>query len=107
MATEDWTQRLKENPPDPLEDIRQEHEGFLSELEGLAVEAIAINDWSAFYAHVVDFQNEFDLHGEASILLPECLTVRHSNKKKKLSPFPAETSADELHTRSAGSLPTT
>ena len=105
---DDWTQRLKENPSDPLEDIRQEHEGFLSELEGLAVEAIATHDWSAFYTHVVDFQNDFDLHGaaliaveEASIPAEECLTVRHSPQAQ------AETSADELHTRSAGSLPTT
>jgi hypothetical protein len=58
---DDWTQRLKETPPDPLEDIRQEHEGFLSELESLAVEAIcasqqrfaiAINDWSEVYDHI-------------------------------------------------------
>jgi hypothetical protein len=49
---DDWTQRLKENPSDPLEDIRQEHEGFLSELEGLAVEAIATNDWSDVYDHI-------------------------------------------------------
>ncbi len=100
---DDWTQRLKENPSDPLEDIRQEHEGFLSELEGLAVEAIATNDWTTFYAHIVDFQNEHDLHGEILIAigeasLPECLTVRHSQ---------AEASADELDNPSAGSLPTT
>jgi hypothetical protein len=36
----------------PLEDIRQEHEGFLSQLEGLAVEAIASNDWSDVYDHI-------------------------------------------------------
>jgi hypothetical protein len=34
---DDGTQRLKENPSDPLEDIRQEHEGFLTQLESLAV----------------------------------------------------------------------
>jgi hypothetical protein len=44
----------------PLEDIRQEHEGFLSQLEGLAVEAIASNDWTIFYAHVTSFQNDRD-----------------------------------------------
>ncbi len=42
--------------PDPLEDpleaIRQEHEEFLSQLEALAVEAIATNDWGAFSSHV-------------------------------------------------------
>ena len=49
---DDWTQRLKEAPPEPLEDIRQEHEGFLSQLEGLAVEAIATNDWSDVLDHI-------------------------------------------------------
>ncbi len=52
IAPEDWTQRLKENPPDPLEAIRQEHEGFLSQLEALAVEAITTNDWSDVYDHI-------------------------------------------------------
>jgi hypothetical protein len=69
MDIDSWTQRLKGNPPDPLEAIRQEHEGFLSQLEALAVEAIATNDWTNFYAHVVDFQNEHDLHGESLIAL--------------------------------------
>ncbi len=55
--------------PDLLEAIRQEHEGFLSQLEALAVEAITINDWTKFYAHVVNFQNEFDLHSESLIVL--------------------------------------
>jgi hypothetical protein len=64
---DNWTQRLKENPFDSLEDIRQEHESWLAELEGLAVEAIATNDWADFYAHVVNFQNENDLHDEAFI----------------------------------------
>jgi hypothetical protein len=45
-----------ENPP--LEDIRQEHESFLSELEAAAVHAIASNDWSAFYTRVGDFQGK-------------------------------------------------
>jgi len=103
--TEDWTQRLKENPPDPLEDIRQEHESWLAELEGLAVEAIATNDWTTFYAHVVDFQNEHDLHGETFIAIgedsiSECLTVRHSLAQE-------EVSADELHTPSADPFQTT
>ena len=58
------------NTPD-LEAIRQEHESWLAELEGLAVEAIASNNWDAFYAHVVDFQNEHDLHGESVIAIGE------------------------------------
>ncbi len=59
-----------------LESIRQEHESWLGELEGLAVEAIASNNWNAFYAHVVDFQNEHDLHGETGIVIAKNLTVR-------------------------------
>ena len=89
MDIDDWTQRLKENPPDPLEDIRQEHEGFLTQLEALAVEAIATNDWTAFYAHVVDFQNENDLHGEALIAIGQ-----------------DEASTDEMENPSAGLVQT-
>jgi len=65
-------------PTPDLEAIRQEHESWLGELEGLAVQAIASNDWDAFYAHVVDFQNEHDLHGETgiAIILAQNLTVR-------------------------------
>ncbi len=85
---DNWTQRLKENPFDSLEDIRQEHESWLAELEGLAVEAIATNDWADFYAHVVNFQNENDLHGEAFI-------------------SDGAVNADELETPSADPNPTT
>ena len=52
---DDWTQRLKETPPDPLEYIRQVHESWLAELEGLAVEAIATNDWSQVRDLISDF----------------------------------------------------
>jgi hypothetical protein len=51
--------------------ISQQHEAWLNELEGLAIEAIATNDWTAFYTHVVDFQNEHELHGEALIAIGE------------------------------------
>lgn len=34
------------NQPSDLEAIRQEHEVFLTELEALAVQAIASQDWS-------------------------------------------------------------
>ena len=40
-----------------LEELRQEHENFLAELEGLAVQAIASNNWDTFYQHLIDFQN--------------------------------------------------
>lgn len=49
---DDWTQRLKETPYDPLEEIRQLHEAFLNDLEGLAVEALASGDWTDVYAHI-------------------------------------------------------
>ena len=58
-------------PIPDLEAIRQEHESWLGELEGLAVEAIASNDWTAFYAHLIDFQNEHNLHGESVIAIRE------------------------------------
>lgn len=48
-------------PPD-LESIRQEHESWLAEMEALAVEAIATKNWDRFYAHLIDFQNEHNLH---------------------------------------------
>ena len=47
-------------PDEHLEAIRQEHEPFLTQLEALAVMAIATNDWDAFYQHLIDFQNEDD-----------------------------------------------
>ena len=43
-----------DHPPD-LEAIRQEHESWLTELEGLAVQAIASQDWSP----VLDLINSF------------------------------------------------
>lgn len=58
-------------PEERLEAIRQEHESFLTKLEALAVNAIASNNWSAFDAHVVDFQNEYDLHGETLVAIGE------------------------------------
>lgn len=35
-----------------LEEVRQEHETWLAQLEGLAVKAIASSNWEPFYAHV-------------------------------------------------------
>ena len=42
----------KSKPDEHLEAIRQEHESFLTQLEALAVIAIATNDWDAFYQHL-------------------------------------------------------
>ena len=58
-------------PDETLEAIRQEHEPFLTRLEALAVCAIASNDWTAFYAHIVDFQNQYDLHGVSEFAIGE------------------------------------
>ncbi len=103
------------HPPD-LEAIRQEHESWLGELEALVVKAIcaslrqrqgrtqqrfaiASNNWDAFYAHVVDFQNEHDLHGETGIVISQNLTVR-------ICAF-LEASTDSLPRSGADSSPTT
>ena len=75
-----------------LEELRQQHETWLAELEGLAVEAIATNNWDAFYAHVVDFQNEHDLHGETGIEISKNLTVRFLEPAPKVCPAPVLTS---------------
>ncbi|HEY9710427.1 MAG TPA: hypothetical protein V6D48_19625, partial [Oculatellaceae cyanobacterium] len=37
---------------DHLEDIRQQHESFLTELEGLAVQALATGNWDKVLAHI-------------------------------------------------------
>jgi hypothetical protein len=66
-----------------LEEIRQEHENFLAELEALAVQAIAKNNWDAFYAHIVNFQNEHDLHGETGIAI--CATPQRNALAKNLT----------------------
>jgi hypothetical protein len=81
-----------------LEAIRQEHESWLGELEGLAVEAIATNNWDAFYAHLVEFQNENDLHGETGIAITQNPTVRISA---------LEASTKSLSRSGADLLPTT
>jgi hypothetical protein len=49
-------------PPDPLEEIRQEHEIFLGELEALAVVAISTGDWSQVRNLINDFNNYQDDH---------------------------------------------
>jgi hypothetical protein len=67
-----------------------------NELEGLAVEAIASNNWDAFYA-LIDFQNEHDLHGETGIAIGQNLTVRFCP--------PTEASTDSLTRSGADLLP--
>ena len=89
-----------------LEAIRQEHEPFLTELEALAVQAIASNNWDTFYTHVVDFQNEYDLHGESVIAIGEA-SDRPFNLRKY---FPncedkAEASTKSLSRSGADLLP--
>jgi hypothetical protein len=74
------------NETPDLEELRQEHETWLNELQGIALEAIASNNWDAFYAHVVDFQNQHDLHGETGITIStKNLTVRFLASTDSLS----------------------
>ncbi len=84
---DDWTQRLKETPYDPLEDIRQEHETWLAELEGLAVEALASGNWTSVLEHL----NEIMAWQDGKL---------HEAQKQKAS-------ADRLHSSSADLNPTT
>ena len=70
-------------------EIGQQHEGFLNDLEGLAVEAIATNDWTAFYAHVADFQVELTVEA-----LKGALASRRAN-------------TEDLDRPGAGFVPTT
>jgi hypothetical protein len=44
-TADDSTQRLKENPPDPLDEVRQEHEAFLTDLEAAAVKGLVDGNW--------------------------------------------------------------
>lgn len=60
--------------PDSLEAVRQEHEGFLSELEGLAVHAIASGDWS----QVRDLINDFKDYQQND----DCLSAEHGDESK-------------------------
>lgn len=54
-AQDDWCQRLKEDPQEPgllpeeIESIRQQHEGFFTQLEALVVQAIAKGYWDEVY----------------------------------------------------------
>jgi uncharacterized protein YqfB (UPF0267 family) len=59
------------SPNEHLEAIRQEHEPFLTKLEALAVQAIATSDWNDFYAHLIEFQSEHDLHGVTGVVIGE------------------------------------
>ncbi|MCA1991543.1 MAG: hypothetical protein LDL41_05780 [Coleofasciculus sp. S288] len=73
--------------PELAAEISQEHEGFLNELEGLAIEAIASNNWTPVLQHL----NEIMAWQDANL---------HEAQKSKAS-------ADELETPSAGLAPTT
>ena len=84
---DDWTQRLKETPYDPLEDVRQEHETWLAELEGLAVEAITSGNWTPVLEHL----NEIMAWQDGKL---------HEAQKQKAS-------ADEMDTPSADLTKTT
>ena len=52
---DDCTQRLKENPYDPLEEVRAEHEDFLTDLEAAAVRALALDDWEELQIFILSY----------------------------------------------------
>lgn len=92
-------------PDEHLERIRQEHEPFLTRLEALAVCAIASGDWDDLY----DFLNEARgvtnpprLH---RVSLQEFLT-RHPCTSIQTTITEGQ-GADELHSPSAPTCPTT
>lgn len=80
---DDWCQRFKENPADLQDAIRQEHEGFLAELEALAVEALVTGNWDEVFTHInqvrsakVDLSNCFqsqEEHGEVIAFIQRLL----------------------------------
>jgi hypothetical protein len=93
-----------------LDAIRQEHESFLSELEALAIQAIASGDWS----RVRDLINDFkDYRDENAGLEPEraCEELAElfsqANQIINQPHYQVPVSADELDTPSADSSPTT
>lgn len=47
--------------PELAAEILQLHEGFFSELESLAILAIASNDWTQLYDLIAGFQNQLTL----------------------------------------------
>jgi hypothetical protein len=75
---------------DHLEDIRQEHEGFLVELEALAVQALATGNWDKVFAHInqvrfhpTDLSDCFqsrEEYGEAIAFITRLLGDRASTK---------------------------
>jgi hypothetical protein len=75
--------------PELAAEIGQQHEAWLNELEGLAIEAIASNDWTAFYSHVADFQVELTLDA-----LKAAIVSRRTN-------------TDSLSSSGVGFVPTT
>ena len=96
------------NRHDELEAIRQEHESFLSELEALAIKAIASGDWS----RVRDLINDFkDYRDEKAGLEPEraCEEAELFSQANQIINQPHYqdvASADELGTPSADAYQT-
>ncbi|HEY9597933.1 MAG TPA: hypothetical protein V6D33_09710 [Cyanophyceae cyanobacterium] len=60
--------------PELATEIAQEYEGFLNELEGLAIEAIASNDWSPVYDLIGSFQLELTMNA-----LQDAIESRRAN----------------------------
>jgi hypothetical protein len=75
--------------PELVAELAQLHEGFLGELEGLAIQAIASNDWSPVYDLIGSFQVELTLNA-----LQEAIASRKAN-------------SEDLGCPGAGFVPTT
>jgi hypothetical protein len=69
--------------------ISQQHEAWLNELEGLAIEAIATNNWSHLYDLIADFQVELTIDA-----LKDAVAARRAN-------------TEDLDRPGAGFVPTT
>jgi hypothetical protein len=97
---DDCTQQLKENPPDLREDIRQEHETWLAELEGLAVEALASGIWEPVYSHIASFPDTPDVDdgiADPIAMLTEVTRLKTEASADSLSGSSADTQTTEVN----------
>ena len=69
---------------DQVAEIAQEHESFLTELEGLAIASIASGDWTQFEQFVNDFRvtQEADETNQTEDQLKELWDVAFSKEPK-------------------------
>lgn len=79
-----------------LEAIRQQHEAFLSDLESLAVQALASGIWEPVYDHIASFPDASEV--DDGIADPIAMI-------KEVTRLKAEASADGLDNSSASPSP--